>query len=110
MSPSTNDSAFSFYEKAAWISLFIAVFLASIIVADYVFPLFESEALLSAELLFFFGLVIGLIFGVISLIGFRRHRRAFTLWIASAGVLISGGLATTQVAFFISILAGFGHQ
>jgi hypothetical protein len=110
MGASTKDSVFSFYERAAWISFFIAVFLAAIAVVDYFFPLFEGEALFSAELLFFFGLVIGLIFGVISLFGFRRHRRALTLWIASAGVFVSGGLATAGVAFFISILAGFGHQ
>jgi hypothetical protein len=110
MSASTKDSVSSFYERAAWISLFIAVFLAAIVGVDYFFPLFEGEALFSAELIFFFGLVVSLISGIISLFGFRRHRRALTLWIASTGVFVSGGLATAEVAFFISILAGFGHQ
>jgi hypothetical protein len=114
MSATTEDvpprSTLSLYEYAAWISFFISVFLAVIVSVDYFFPLFQGVVLFSAELLFFFGLVIGLILGVISLIGFRRHRRTLTLWVASVGVLVSGGLATAEVAFFISILAGFGHQ
>ena len=110
MSASGKDSAFLLYELFAWTSFLIAVFLAAIVGVDYFSPLFKGEDIFSVELHFFVGLVIGLIFGVISLFGFRRHRRALTLWIASAGVFVSGGLATAEVAFFISILAGFGHQ
>jgi hypothetical protein len=110
MSASTKDSEFSFYERAAWISFCIALVLAATVSVDYFSPLFEGEALFTAEIFCFLGLVIGLIFGVISLFGFRRHRRTLTLWIASIGVFVCGGLATAEVAFFISILAGFGHQ
>lgn len=84
--------------------------MAAIVGAICFLPLFEGEDLLGAYIFFFCGLVIALILGVISLFGFRQHRRTLTLWVATIGVFASGGLAAVEVAFVISILAGLGHQ
>jgi hypothetical protein len=103
-------SSLSFFECVSWISFFIAILMAVIVGAICLLPLFDGNDLLDAYIFVFGGLVIVLVLGVISLIGFRHHRRPITLWLALAGVLISGGLAFGEVTFIISILRGFGHQ
>jgi hypothetical protein len=103
-------STLSFYECAAWISFFISVFLALAAGAVCIFPLFEGETLLSAYAFLFCCLGISLTLGVVSLFGFRRHKRNFTLWIALMGCLISSGLAAAEVVYLFTIVSGFGHQ
>ena len=103
-------STLSFYECAAWISLFISVFLALAAGAICAFPLFEGETLLSVYVVLFCCLGISLTLGVISLLGFRRHKRHLTLWIALMGCLVSAGLAAAEVVFLFIIMSGFGHQ
>jgi len=103
-------STISFFEVAAWISLFIATLLVVTIGAQEFIGLPEGDALLFVEEFWFFGLATGFILGVVSLLGFRRHRRKLTLWIALVGVLVGGGLAAVEVAFFIYLLMNFGHQ
>jgi hypothetical protein len=103
-------STISFFEIAAWFSFAIATCLAGTVGAQLSFGLFEGDGLGLVEEFWFFGFATCFVLGVISLIGFRQHRRKLTLWIASAGVFIGGGLAAAVVAFFIYLFLNFGHQ
>jgi hypothetical protein len=98
--------AFSFFECAAWISVSLAAFSGLI----SIFPFYEGDALLAVYNFAFGCLVVSLILGVASLLGFRKHRSHFTVWIGGMGVFISGGLIVGFVIFFVSLLSGFGHQ
>lgn len=120
----------SFYECAAWISLFISVFLAltasefkyfphklteyielkaiSLCSAFRVFPFFRGGALLNV---YVYSAGISLTVGVVSLLGFRRHKRNLSLWIALMGCLVSAGLAMRILisAFLLNALVGVGY-
>jgi hypothetical protein len=103
-------STLSFHECAAWISLVVSAFVALAAVAVCVFPLFAGEELLSVYLFVFCFSAISFTLGTVSLFGFRRHKRNLTLWFASMGCLIGGGLITAEVVFIFKIISGFGHQ
>jgi hypothetical protein len=56
----------------------------------------------------FLALVVTFIFGVVSLFGVQRHRRKLSLWIALAGILISGFSAF--MAFIMCAMSGMGRN
>lgn len=79
-----------FFERAAWISI-VTPLLAAIS------PLLFLNTFESNPPVLFAGISIvtalSLLCGIVSLFGYKRHRRKLTLWIAGVGVLMSGSLS-----------------
>jgi len=97
-----------FCERAAWISLLTPIAASAIVYGTLALDFPHGDGIpiiLSCVLL---ALIASCVFGLGSLLWFRKHRRPLTRWIALAGALVSGGLV--YPAFGLLALSCMGHN
>ena len=104
----------SFFDIAAWLSLIIpfvltAVTFGLILLANHANPKSLSPNFVSGVLgCEFLIAVSSIILGVASVLGIKRHKRRISLWIALAGILVSG--IASYAAFILLALSGMGSN
>jgi hypothetical protein len=104
----------SFFDIAGWLSLIIpfvltAITFGFILLADHANPKSLSPNFISGVLGCEFLIAVGsIILGAVSVLGVKRHKRRISLWIALAGILVSG--IASYAAFILLALSGMGSN